>query len=156
MEKIESASKMNNGGFVVVVDIPNQMPVQVDHLTQLLRRIRQNNSYPIYGFTTASCSAESYYLLSVTTRIYTYPTTRFQFRDQLRRISFDSIFKKFGIHKNVSMSQSNLLGKSIDAFTSPFSGKYGNQKETDLTERLLKYSLQNRCEVINEDEQKIR
>ena len=54
------------------------------------------------------------------------------------------------------MSQSNLLGKSIDAFTSPFSGKYGNHKETDLTKRLLKYSLENRSEVINEDEQKIK
>ena len=50
------------------------------------------------------------------------------------------------------MSQPNLLGKSIDAFTSPFSGKYGNHKETDLTERLIKYGLENRLEVINEDE----
>ena len=133
MEKIESASKMNNAGFAVIVDIPNQMPVQVDHIAQLLRKIRQNNTYPIYGFTTADCSAESYYLLSMTTRIYTYPTTRFQFRDQLRRISYDSILNKLGIYKNVSMSQRSLLGKSIDAFTSPFSGKYGNQKETDLT-----------------------
>lgn len=30
--KIESLSKMNNGGLALIVDIPNQMPVQVDKL----------------------------------------------------------------------------------------------------------------------------
>lgn len=105
LDKIESAAKMNNGAMAIVVDLPHQMPVQLDHIAQLLRHIRRTYSFPIYGFTHSECSPESYYLLSIATHIITCPSTVFTFRTQLRRISYDSMFERMKIKKNISMSQ---------------------------------------------------
>ena len=59
-------------------------------------------------------------------------------------MSFEKFWEKIGVKKTVVASQEGLLGKYIDSFTSPSTLKFGNQKETDITDRLLRYSLENR------------
>lgn len=66
----------------------------------------------------------------------------------MRRFTFKNVSNWLGYTKSVISSRENLLGKYIDAFTAPESIKYGNHKETDINERLVKYSLINRSQIL--------
>jgi hypothetical protein len=94
---------------------------------------------------------ESYYCLSGAHEIYTFPTTVFSFGKQFNRMSIKPMLQRFHIHQHSIASADHLLPHSVDVFhpVDPF--RHGTSKSADNSrEKLIKYSLKNREEVVGE------
>lgn len=67
---------------------------------------------------------ESYYLLSISDKIYTYPTTIYRLRPDKLHISMSNLYKKLNLKKTLNMSNEKLFTKFLNLFPIPYQSTF--------------------------------